>query len=201
MDAASAVVSVISLVFLLMGMGIIFYYIFSLRNMSIKKMKQRVFFQMLFDDFKQIKRVETFFYTVFFFKRILYAMVLVFMAEVYIVPLNIFIFFVTMIPMLFMTFTVPFNTIFFNALLCLNEGSEVFVAIMLIHYNDQWMPDDEFFGYGKLFFSNCFSPPDDNLHHDLDPDKLGPVPASLALRPALAVLQHVHVQDLRVQRS
>jgi hypothetical protein len=91
---------------------------------------------MLFDDFKQEKRIETFFYTVFFFKRILYALTLVFVAEVYILPLNIFIFFVTMLPMLFFTFTVPFRAIFFNALLCLNEGSEVFVAIMLIHYND-----------------------------------------------------------------
>lgn len=46
----------------------------------MKKMKERVFFQMLFDDFKQEKRVETFFYTVFFFKRVLYALTLVFVA-------------------------------------------------------------------------------------------------------------------------
>lgn len=65
-------------------------------------------------------------------------------------PLNILIFFVTMLPMLFMTFTVPFNTITFNALLCLNEGSEVIVAIMLIHYNDQWLSDSEFFGYARI---------------------------------------------------
>lgn len=105
---------------------------------------------MLFDDFKQEKRIETFFYTVFFFKRILYALTLVFVSEVYIVPLNILIFFVTMVPMLFMTFTVPFRMITFNALLCLNEGSEVIVAIILLHYNDQWLSDEEFFGYAQF---------------------------------------------------
>lgn len=105
---------------------------------------------MLFDDFKQEKRIETFFYTVFFWKRLLYAFTLVFMSEVFIIPFNILIFFVTMLPMLFMTFTVPFNTISLNALLCLNEGSEVFVAIMLIHYNDAYLSDEEFFGYAQI---------------------------------------------------
>lgn len=81
MDAASCVVALTAMIFLMIGMGIIFGYIFSLRNLTMKKMKQRVFFQMLFDDFKQQKRVETYFYTVFFFKRILYALTLVFIAD------------------------------------------------------------------------------------------------------------------------
>jgi len=79
-DAASIIVSIVSMCFLMISMGIIFFYIFSLRNLTMKKMKERVFFQMLFDDFKQEKRVETFFYTVFFFKRVLYALTLVFVA-------------------------------------------------------------------------------------------------------------------------
>jgi len=52
-DPASVIVSVVVIAFVLCGMGGIFWYIFALRNISMKKMKQRVFFQMLFDDFNQ----------------------------------------------------------------------------------------------------------------------------------------------------
>lgn len=39
MDAASVVVAVCTLCFLMIGMGIIFFYVFSLRKMPMKKMR------------------------------------------------------------------------------------------------------------------------------------------------------------------
>lgn len=77
-------------------------------------------------------------------------MILALMEDVKIIPLNIYMFFVTLIPLLYFSYALPFKSRFLNALLCLNEFSEFVTADVILHYKDQWIDDDEFFGYAEF---------------------------------------------------
>ncbi len=74
------------------------------------------------------------FFIFFFFKRIVYALVLVFVADTNIVPLDIFVFVVCIIPLLYFSYALPFKYVGINALLCLNEFSETVIGMTLLHY-------------------------------------------------------------------
>lgn len=76
------------------------------------------------------------FFIVFFFKRIIYAVVLAFMSNIKIGPLNIYMFIVTLIPLLYYSYALPFKSRYLNALLCLNEFSEFVTADVILHYKD-----------------------------------------------------------------
>mmetsp|Transcript_27629 Transcript_27629/g.20738 ORF Transcript_27629/g.20738 Transcript_27629/m.20738 type:complete len:261 (-) Transcript_27629:29-811(-) len=133
-------------------MGFILVYVFRLRKIPLYKMRRKTIFNMIYDDFKLkgISRFSLLFYLVFFFKRILFAMVLVFLADSNIVPLNIHIFGVSILPMLYFSYALPFKFFGLNALLCVNEFSEVVVAVTLLHYQSWDIDDSEFFGYARF---------------------------------------------------
>jgi len=190
-DMVSSIVAIALLILCAFGMAVILFYVFSLKSVPIYKMRKRTFFMMIYDDFNTKNRVQLLFYTVFFFKRIIYAMDLVFLSDKKLIPLNVFIFIVTMIPMLYFSYAMPFKWILINALLCLNEFSETFVAIMLLHYQDAWLPDSEFFGYGKDDY-NAFSSHNDSICDNMDFDKRAPLFASFDLCHPCNVLQHVY---------
>ncbi len=61
-----------------------------------------------------------------------------------------YIFIVTMIPMLYFSYALPFKFIGLNALLWIDEFSEFLVGVVLIHYKDAWISDEEFFGYARF---------------------------------------------------
>jgi hypothetical protein len=148
----SVIVSIILLVGCAVGMGFILFYVFGLRKIPMYKMRKRTIFNMIYDDFKLDggSRFSLLFFTFFFFKRIIYAIVLVFLSDTNIVPLDIFIFVVCMIPMLYFSYALPFKFVGINALLCLNEFSETLIGMVLLHYQTVWLADDEFFGYAKF---------------------------------------------------
>ena len=52
------------------------------------------------------------------------------------IALNMYIFIVAMVPLLYFSFAVPFKSKAINAMLCLNEFSEFFVGVVLLHYKD-----------------------------------------------------------------
>lgn len=122
-------------------------YVFALKNSPLYKFRKRLFFKMIYDDFNQEDRFQLMFFIVFFFKRIIYAVVLAFMSNIKIGPLNIYMFIVTLIPLLYYSYALPFKSRYLNALLCLNEFSEFVTADVILHYKDQWIDDEEFFGY------------------------------------------------------
>jgi len=90
------------------------------------------------------------FFTFFFIKRIIYAIILVFLSDQTLTPLNLYIFLVTIIPMLYFSYALPFKYIGLNALLCIDEFSEFVVGVVILHYKDAWISDSEFFGYARF---------------------------------------------------
>jgi hypothetical protein len=118
------------------GMGFMLFYVFALRKIPMYKMRRRTIFLMIYDDFKLqgTSRFSLLFFIFFFFKRIVYAIVLVFVSDTNIVPLDIFIFIVCIIPLLYFSYALPFKYIGINALLCLNEFSETVIGVILLHY-------------------------------------------------------------------
>lgn len=107
-----------------------------LRKIPMYKMRRSTIFNMIYDDFKLKggSRFSLLFWFVFFFKRIVYALILVFLSNTSIVPLDITIFAVCIIPMLYFSYALPFKYVGINALLCLNEFSETLIVVMLLHY-------------------------------------------------------------------
>jgi len=145
-------VSVGILVLSTAAMAFILVYVFALRKIPLYKMRRKTIFNMIYDDFKlkNISRFSLLFYLFFFFKRIVYALLLVFLADTNVVPLDIFIFVVCIIPMLYFSYALPFKFFGVNALLCINEFSETVVAVTLLHYQSWDIEDDEFFGYAEF---------------------------------------------------
>lgn len=113
-------------------------------------MKRKTFFNMIYDDFHMKDRFSLLFFTFFFMKRILYAIVLAFLHDTVLVPINLYIFLVCIIPMLYFSYALPFKYIGLNALLCLDEFSEFLVGVVILHYKDAWISDEEFFGYARF---------------------------------------------------
>lgn len=107
---------------------------------------------MIYDDFRQQDKFSLLFFIFFFIKRIVYAIVLAFLADETLIPLNMFLFIVCMIPMLYFSYAMPFKFVGLNALLCLNEFSETIVAVILLNYKDPWLSDEYFFGYARFLF-------------------------------------------------
>ena len=95
-------------------------------------------------------RYSLMFFTFFFIKRILYAIILVFLSDQILTPLNLYVFLVTIIPMLYFSYALPFKYIGLNALLCIDEFSEFVVGVVILHYKDAWISDGEFFGYARF---------------------------------------------------
>jgi hypothetical protein len=64
-------------------MGFILFYVFSLRKVPMYKMRRKMIFNMIYDDFKTEdgSRFSLLFYLFFFLKRIIYAIVLVFLSD------------------------------------------------------------------------------------------------------------------------
>ena len=83
----------------------------------------------------------------YFFKRFFYALILAFLADQNLIALNCYVFLVTMIPLLYFSYALPFKSRATNAMLCLNEFSEFVVGVVLLHYKDAYVDDDEFFSY------------------------------------------------------
>lgn len=131
-------------------MGVIMFYVFALRKVPLYKMRRRVFFNMIYDDFHMKDRVSLLFFAFFFIKRIVYGLDLAFVSDVSLTPLNLYIFIVTMIPMLYYSYCPPFKYIGLNALLCIDEFSEFLVGVVILHYKDAWIADEEFFGYARF---------------------------------------------------
>ena len=136
MSLISSVISIVILVVCAGGMGFILFYVFALRKVPLYKMRRNTIFNMIYDDFKLKggSRLSLLFFTFFFFKRILYAIVLVFLSNNNIIPLDIFVFVICIIPMLYFSYALPFKYVGINALLCLNEFSETVVGVILLHY-------------------------------------------------------------------
>ena len=132
------------------GMGVILIYVFSMRKVPLYKMRKRVFFNMIYDDFHMNDRFSLLFFIFFFIKRIIYAIVLAFLADKVLTPLNLYVFIVCIVPMLYFSYALPFKFIGLNALLCLDEFSEFLVGVVLLHYKDAWISDEEFFGYARF---------------------------------------------------
>jgi hypothetical protein len=61
-----------------------------------------------------------------------------------------YVFVVTIIPMMYFSYTLPFKYVGLNALLCIDEFSEFVVGVVLMHYKNAWIDDDEFFGYARF---------------------------------------------------
>ena len=64
--------------------------------------------------------------------------------------MNIYLFVVTLIPMMYYSYALPFKFVGLNALLCIDEFSEFLVGVVISHYNNPWITDDEFFGYARF---------------------------------------------------
>lgn len=147
---ASTIMSFVLLILCCFGMGVILIYVFSLRKVPLYKMRKRVFFNMIYDDFHMNNRFSLLFFIFFFIKRIIYAIVLAFLADKILTPLNMYVFIVCIVPMLYFSYALPFKFIGLNALLCLDEFSEFLVGVVLLHYKDAWISDEEFFGYARF---------------------------------------------------
>jgi hypothetical protein len=132
---------------MLIGMIVINVYVFAMRKLPLYKMKRRLFFRVIYEDFHQEDRFSLLFYTIFFMKRFVYALVLVFVSETKLVGLDIFIFLLTIGPMLYYSYALPYKFIGLNALLCIDEFSEFMCGIIMLHYQSAWISDSEFFGY------------------------------------------------------
>ena len=131
-------------------MGTILIYVFNMRKLPLYKMKLKTFFRMIYDDFHIQNRYSLLFYTIFFVKRIVYAIILAFLAENVLTPLNLYVFLITIMPMLYFSYSLPFKTRGLNALLCLDEFSEFLVGVVILHYKGGWITDAEFFGYARF---------------------------------------------------
>lgn len=131
-------------------MGTILIYVFSMRKVPVYKMQKKLFFNMIYDDFHQKDRFSLLFFIFFFVKRIVYALILVFLSDQVLTPINMYIFIITIIPMLYFSYALPFKYIGLNALLCIDEFSEFVVGVVILHYKDAWISDEEFFGYARF---------------------------------------------------
>jgi hypothetical protein len=69
------------MIFCCFGMGTILIYVFKLRKIPVYKMKRKLFFNMIYDDFHMEDRFSLLFFTFFFIKRIIYAIILVFLSD------------------------------------------------------------------------------------------------------------------------
>ena len=147
---ASTIASFIFLIFCCFGMGTILFYVFALRKVPLYQMKKRAFFRMIYDDFHLENRYSLLFFLFFFIKRIIYAIDLAFFSDRVLTPLNVYIFLVCIIPMLYFSYALPFKYVGLNALLCLDEFSEFLVGVVLLHYKNAWLNDEEFFGYARF---------------------------------------------------
>jgi hypothetical protein len=136
MPAYSFIVSLVLIILYACGMGFILFYVFGLRKIPLYKMRRNMIFRMIYDDFKLKggSRFSLLFFLFFFLKRIVYAIVLVFLSNTSIVPLDLFVFVVTIIPMFYFSYAMPFKFTGINALLCLNEFSEALIGVVLLHY-------------------------------------------------------------------
>ena len=138
------------MIFCCFGMGTILIYVFSMRKVPVYKMQKKLFFNMIYDDFHQKDRFSLLFFIFFFVKRIVYALILVFLSDQVLTPINMYIFIITIIPMLYFSYALPFKYIGLNALLCIDEFSEFVVGVVILHYKDAWISDEEFFGYARF---------------------------------------------------
>ena len=123
------------------GSGVILFYVFALRKTPLYKMRSRVFFNMIYDDFHQETRMSLLFFAFFFLKRLVYAIALAFLSDKVLTPLNVYMFIVCIIPMLYFSYALPFRYIGLNALLCIDEFSEFLVGVVILHYKDAWISD------------------------------------------------------------
>jgi hypothetical protein len=135
-SSISFIVSLVLLIVYAIGMGFILFYVFGLRKIPMYKMRRNIIFRMIYDDFKLKggSRFSLLFFLFFFLKRVVYAIVLVFLSNTNIIPLDLFVFIVTIVPMIYFSYAMPFKFIGINALLCLNEFSETVVGVVLLHY-------------------------------------------------------------------
>lgn len=117
-------------------MGVIFFYVFALKQIPLYKMKERLLFQMIYSSFNQEDRFQLLFYIFYFFKRLFYAIILAFLGDKNLIAMNLYVFVVCMIPLLYFSYALPFKERGINALLCLNEFSEFVVGVVLLHYKD-----------------------------------------------------------------
>ena len=108
---------------------------------------------MIYDDFHAETRISLVYWVVFFIKRIFYALILAFLSDVRLTSTNLYIFVVTIIPMLFFSYTLPFKYVGLNALMCIDEFSEFLVGVVFMHYKEPWISDDEFFGYARFLIA------------------------------------------------
>lgn len=112
----------------------IIIYVFRTLSLPMYKMQDKVFFQMIYDGFLQEDRFELLFFIIYFIKRLFFAVVLVFLSNINNIGLNCYIFVVALVPLLYFSYAVPFKSKAINAMLCLNEFSEFFVGVILLHY-------------------------------------------------------------------
>lgn len=117
-------------------MGAILFYVFALRKIPMYKMRRKTIFNMIFDDFDLEKgsRFHLLFFLFFFCKRIIYSIILCYLANTALTPLNLYIFVVCIVPMLYFSYALPFKWVGLNSLLCLNEFSEMVIGVVLLHY-------------------------------------------------------------------
>jgi hypothetical protein len=149
-DLISGICAIVLLALCFIGMAVILFYLCGLRKIPLYKMRERTCFKMIYDDFKQEDKFSLLFFTFFFMKRMAYGAILAFLSDNILIPLNLFLFAVCIIPMLYFSYALPFKYVGLNAMLCLNEFSETLVAIVLLHYKDAWISDNEFFGYAEF---------------------------------------------------
>ena len=80
-EMASTVSSYIILVICAFGAGIMLFYVFALRKVSLYKMKRKLFFNMIYDDFHMRDRWSLLFFAFFFIKRLIYGIDLAFLSD------------------------------------------------------------------------------------------------------------------------
>lgn len=133
---SSSLIAIGFLIFALVVTSFIFVYVYTLRKVPMYKMRRRYLFRMIYDDFDITSgvRFKLLFFVMFYYQRIFFAIILVFASDTYITALNLYIFLVCIVPMMYFSYCIPFKFVGLNALLCLNVFSETFVAVILMHY-------------------------------------------------------------------
>lgn len=76
------------------------------------------------------------FFIFYFMKRVFYAIILLVLGDKMIIPLNLYVFIIAIVPLLYFSYTLPFKSNAINAMLCLNEFSEFVVGVVILHYKD-----------------------------------------------------------------